>query len=125
MNWQTEGEEKLDEENVSIDTEQLDEEQLDEENVSIDTARPVHCSSRRRRCRRSLPPLAADADATTARCWWARRQAGRQAGRWVGGWGARTCCSTTCGIATSWPAAAAACTAAAAAAALTPGIQSY
>ena len=43
----------------------------------------------------------------------------------MGGWGARTCCSTTCGIATSWPAAAAACTAAAAAAALTPGIQSY
>ena len=74
MNWQTEGEEKLDEENVSIDTkqldeEQLDEEQLDEENVSIDMARPVHCSSRRRRCRRSLPPLAANADATTARCW--------------------------------------------------------
>ena len=31
MNWQTEGEEKL-----------------DEENVSIDTARPVHCSSRKR-----------------------------------------------------------------------------
>ena len=30
---------------------------------------PVHCSSRRRHRRHSLPPLAANADATTARCW--------------------------------------------------------